>query len=1707
MSTSTSSSSSSASSIPPGNAEKGGISSGSQYRSQGNNYFTSGSYLSALECYTKALIHLQLPSPLSSTSPSASKEGSSSSSQDITTITQKFASFSLYDEGEILAMMKALTIAYPQGNIQEYKKDIVTILSNRAATLLKLSLPNATTRSSSIILSRDKKLSLYLQQAIRDCTIGLYIDNTNLKLLYRRSLCNEGLGKLREALTDAGHALQLDKTNNQVIDLLRRLRENQGTPATPSTHPNVTSPSSSSSFSSSTIADSILTLKRITSSSSTTVEDATTSTLQQQQYHEELQKLVKNLQTLIVAPSPVRAFIHEDGPRLLMQAVTSLPASTAKGGNTGGSTVTLACNLVITLSARITEEYHTVWNKEWDTERRQQRLTLSDIIPNQLKLIDMLAGCISPQAVLALTRNGTGSPAPTAAGIRVAASVIAAIYAILRPQLQAMTLERLRQWKAIKEGTLSTIVPLPTSFRTAIKHWSSVVTAVLSTIGPIVNETPGANLVQTCLQSLTYICDCEDSIQLVDRLGLITALTVYTSNDIPDIRRTAHGALSHIFTILRDAHPRGYQEMGRKKIKTIVQRILNSLLKDLALALPMKPDDSKDEKNGKKTKTTTEPTTEDTLFPVPTTLPDWNPCNEYIRTTALVFVSLLVDRDTGLWFCDLPGVLPAVFITCSTSTDNHSLSLGADVIASLCSDETGRSILTTLNQRVISGDPSYTTRLDIMQLLQRLTESSSAAVRASAAVTLTKLTAPSKGFNAPEGEQGRDEMVTTILSLLKAAVGQVDSDAFAQELAAAEENDDDDDDDDNDVIEVVGTNSVINLPPQKKGHRNKSSSSSSSNLNTGKSSLPIPLSSLSSASTLRSPNTSANVPFRYLVTAVKLSWGNHAMEKGLTSMLSETKHTSNDSSFASSSSLSSTALLELAQQRTQAVDLEAAARAIEALAVLSTHTVTKARLVREDCTNPLLAIGATLTSYVDLHRALILDGRAQMDEDSVDAGQTHVIAGKGGVIDVSKVSIRCKSIALRAPLRPTLYGLVHILYSLVISRQRQQEAKLMELDVDIDQWKELQRLATPQGLDPMAGQELDPPNEVEQRTKSLLQSDILHMLISLAEAAKGLPLPNEDNTTTTRSESVHRTNFTVPELPLHKNTPEDKPLPPPVSNTAKHGAATRELISLFLLQLSEWVWARGLMIQAGIIPLLLDLAEEGQYGPSTSSATNPVVTSTSGSVSAVIAATRTVAPMNTQQGSLAAIQALARIFITTNPTLISSAYILDSVRPLVLLAKNGTTSLAQFEAGLALTNLGGISNEIREALLRWRGLQALEYLQFSNHKLVRRAGTEGISNLATTPEGSQLITSSRLGLWISLARSFQPPGAHIADGSEQTVSSVKRRKEMTKKLKAEQKEKAIHALERKEGEKGDNTKDTDGGDKKTENTNDTNEETEVNVIDADDNDTPTAMAAAGGLAMAALHSIPDDEDQPTDDEKRDGEVCVQRFVRGGIVLAMAELLLSGHNGLIHRAITILERLAWYPLGAAALLTPLVSMDSTIGKDDDREYTTNSDSDDDDENHPFRNAAKGLHVFLLLHLLSQGRDIRSMAGTGTTTSTASMITNVTGTTVEPVPPNVAALAKQTIHLVLRHGEGTINQATEKYNSLQREGRVQTQTVLLPKGTSTNNEEISSSESSTVITDESTNSSDTTTTDNVWKLTQVRPVWPSKEFIERIGTVRQ
>jgi hypothetical protein len=168
-----------------------------------------------------------------------------------------------------------------------------------------------------------------------------------------------------------------------------------------------------------------------------------------------------------------------------------------------------------------------------------------------------------------------------------------------------------------------------------------------------------------------------------------------------------------------------------------------------------------------------------------------------------------------------------------------------------------------------------------------------------------------------------------------------------------------------------------------------------------------------------------------------------------------------------------------------------------------------------------------------------------------------------------------------------------------------------------------------------------------------------------------------------------------------------------VVTTASTTVGAKEVAMLALVQIAAEKTVRGAMIQAGALKAAIELLKSTPASPSPSSA------SASSSASSP-------SPKLSSDARFC----IAKMLVTTNPSMLTDAQCMGSVLPLVnLVAEHTSTNLQQFEALLSLTNLGGSSPATKNHIVASGGLKPISYLAYSDHELVKRAAVECTANL------------------------------------------------------------------------------------------------------------------------------------------------------------------------------------------------------------------------------------------------------------------------------------------------------------------------------------------------------------------------------------------
>ncbi|KAJ0408072.1 hypothetical protein ATCC90586_006043 [Pythium insidiosum] len=179
-----------------------------------------------------------------------------------------------------------------------------------------------------------------------------------------------------------------------------------------------------------------------------------------------------------------------------------------------------------------------------------------------------------------------------------------------------------------------------------------------------------------------------------------------------------------------------------------------------------------------------------------------------------------------------------------------------------------------------------------------------------------------------------------------------------------------------------------------------------------------------------------------------------------------------------------------------------------------------------------------------------------------------------------------------------------------------------------------------------------------------------------------------------------------------------------------------EMATLSALHAAEVAEVRGKLVQSGVFQALIPLSLHTQP-----------------TGEAVKGKPKVHRPHAGTAISNAAGQAMAKILISTNPNLVPSSSLFSSIKSLLDLCK-GDSQLLQFEALMALTNIASVSDETKNRIVTEpQSLSTLQYLQFSEHELVRRAATETICNLLPNEQIIEKIflNDEKMRLWLALA--------------------------------------------------------------------------------------------------------------------------------------------------------------------------------------------------------------------------------------------------------------------------------------------------------------------------------------------------------------------
>lgn len=150
---------------------------------------------------------------------------------------------------------------------------------------------------------------------------------------------------------------------------------------------------------------------------------------------------------------------------------------------------------------------------------------------------------------------------------------------------------------------------------------------------------------------------------------------------------------------------------------------------------------------------------------------------------------------------------------------------------------------------------------------------------------------------------------------------------------------------------------------------------------------------------------------------------------------------------------------------------------------------------------------------------------------------------------------------------------------------------------------------------------------------------------------------------------------------------------------------TKELISRIFNAICGQQDLRGIVVQQGGTKVLLPMALEG-----------------------------------TDKGKKQAAQALARIGITINPEVaFTGQRSVEVIRPLISLLHPECNALESFESLMALCNLAGVNETVRNRIIKDSGITKIESYMYEDHVMLRRAATQAMTNLILSPDVVQMF--------------------------------------------------------------------------------------------------------------------------------------------------------------------------------------------------------------------------------------------------------------------------------------------------------------------------------------------------------------------------------
>uniref|UniRef100_S4RYF5 Protein unc-45 homolog B n=1 Tax=Petromyzon marinus TaxID=7757 RepID=S4RYF5_PETMA len=148
----------------------------------------------------------------------------------------------------------------------------------------------------------------------------------------------------------------------------------------------------------------------------------------------------------------------------------------------------------------------------------------------------------------------------------------------------------------------------------------------------------------------------------------------------------------------------------------------------------------------------------------------------------------------------------------------------------------------------------------------------------------------------------------------------------------------------------------------------------------------------------------------------------------------------------------------------------------------------------------------------------------------------------------------------------------------------------------------------------------------------------------------------------------------------------------------------------------------------------------------------------------------------TKEGKIKAAHALAKLTINANPRIVfHGETIYEVVRPLVSLLNSELDGLPNFEGLMALTNLAGDNEKLRQKIIKEKAMPEIENYMFEEHEQIRLAATQCMCNMVISKEVQEMFLkegNDRLKMAVLLCGEDEEPLQIAASGMLAMLTSA-----------------------------------------------------------------------------------------------------------------------------------------------------------------------------------------------------------------------------------------------------------------------------------------------------------------------------------------------